>query len=185
MSVGANGCEWVRDIVLSQPGTRAISLPPCRHCAVGHSYGDSLTITTLFPFALSMPVLWVQVAADGVVERILPRRQLPRRHLPNLECSASVWPSCTLTIMHTLSISHAAIPFHTYLLPLWSTYIYPPLATSWSLQPPRCDHYRPTNVTKEVFFMRVVHTGETPRILKEIAALQGQGGIYFVGDLFR
>ena len=41
---------------------------------------------------------------------------------------------------------------------------------------------RPKNVTKQVNFMRVVHTAETPRILKEISALQGQDGIYYAGS---
>ena len=41
---------------------------------------------------------------------------------------------------------------------------------------------RPKNVTKQVNFMRVVHTANTPRILKEIADLQGQDGIYYAGS---
>lgn len=67
-------------------------------------------------------------------------------------------------------------------LTVWLNEYYPdvkfPEATFQTWNPLR----RPKNVTKQVNFMRVVHTANTPRILKQIRSLQGEGGIYYAGS---
>ena len=40
---------------------------------------------------------------------------------------------------------------------------------------------KPESVLKEVHFMRVVHTVDTPSMIKEVASLQGQHNIYYAG----
>jgi hypothetical protein len=42
-------------------------------------------------------------------------------------------------------------------------------------------HTRPTNIIKECFFQRVVHTSDTPNILADIKNIQGRNGIYYAG----
>jgi predicted NAD/FAD-binding protein len=42
-------------------------------------------------------------------------------------------------------------------------------------------HKTPENIINETHFLRVLHTADTPNILKEIDALQGMHGIYFAG----
>ncbi|KAL3943268.1 MAG: hypothetical protein SGBAC_002677 [Bacillariaceae sp.] len=41
---------------------------------------------------------------------------------------------------------------------------------------------KPESILKKASFQRVVHTKETPRLLKEIAAAQGKDGIYYAGS---
>ena len=42
-------------------------------------------------------------------------------------------------------------------------------------------HKKPKNVLKECHFLRVVHTKDTPQVLKEINRVQGQNNIFFAG----
>ena len=39
----------------------------------------------------------------------------------------------------------------------------------------------PEHVQKQVYFQRTVHTKDTPRLLRDIEAVQGTDGIYYAG----
>ena len=67
------------------------------------------------------------------------------------------------------------------MLTAWLNEYYPKLNFPKNVFQTWNPHERPEDIIKECHFLRVVHTKETPSILRRIEQLQGQNCIYYAG----